>query len=600
MKTTKTVLTVLALLLFFSCRTLQQEPSFFQPESPAGARKVEIPPPSPPDEDLLGQSGPETRQEAQTAGSLLEDKFYDLDLQGGEIKDILLALVRDTEIGLVVAPGVGGQVPVMDLKNVTLKRILSFLLPPLNLEYSWDGSMLHVFPAPLLTRYFSLDYLSATRKGKRQVSFSTRSNEGGGSTGSSSGMGGVSGGAGGGAASGGGMNQSSSEITVDYENSLWKTFSESLQVLIFGSREGAVELAGSDESRNSTAYADAGGRTLIISPETGIVLIRAGRDELNRAADFIERFEGSAQRQVWIEAKIIEVNLFKGYQMGIDWGAVINRGNYYGTLNQRRTLTSPALGFNPGPVSDTDLTSTHGAFQIAFSNNVIDTILDALSRQGNIKVLANPRISTLNNEKAVIRVVREETFFNLQSEIAQGIGGAITAPTINVQIVPIGIVMDIIPQINQEGDIILSINPDISELLEVKRFEVQGAQATQPVIDRRSIDTVAKLKDGQSLVIAGIIKEKKQETIRGIPFLSKLPVIGAAFRRTEQRLEKTELVIFITPRVISGRRGDELSAEEMARIEAAVSPFHLGDTVGLKEGLQGEIRSLKPKKKERD
>jgi MSHA biogenesis protein MshL len=342
------------------------------------------------------------------------------------------------------------------------------------------------------------------------------------------------------------------------------------------------------------------GRQVIISPETGIIAITAFEDQIHKIAKFIETYEGSAHRQVWIEAKILEVNLHKSYQMGIDWGVVANRGGYYGTLDSKRTLTSPAMAFTAGDIENQSLEGSSGVFQFAVSNNVLDVMLDAIARQGNLKVLASPRITALNNEKAVIRVVREEAFFNLQTQISQGIGGNVTAPTINVQVVPIGIVMDIIPQISDDGYIMLSINPDISELLETRRFEVQGAMATQPVIDRRSIDTTAKLRNGQSLVIAGIIKERKNEILKGVPLLYKLPLLGNLFRRTEQRIDRTELVILITPRLHSGKSAQELTLKERQRIRDSLLPMRLGDSLTIEEGLKGEVESLKKKKKQEE
>ncbi|MCP5109091.1 MAG: hypothetical protein GY950_37260, partial [bacterium] len=338
---------------------------------------------------------------------------------------------------------------------------------------------------------------------------------------------------------------------------------------------------------------------LLVSPETGIVLVTAFEDEIKKVAEFIEKYEGSSQRQVWIEARIVEVNLSKAYQMGIDWGAITNTNYFSGTLPSKRSLFSPGMAFTPGNVENQALTDANsGVFQFAVTNNLIDVMLDAISRQGNLKVLASPRISTLNNEKAVIRVVREEVFFNLQTQISQGIGGNVAAPTINVQVVPIGIIMDIVPQISAEGDILLSVNPDISELLEIRRFEVEGALATQPVIDRRSIDTIAKLKDGQTLVIAGIIKERKSQILKGVPFMYKLPLLGNLFRRTEQEVVKTELVIFITPTVHAGKSSRDLTEREKQRIRDAIVPGRLGDTFLLEEGLKGEVSSFKKKKKE--
>jgi MSHA type pilus biogenesis protein MshL len=562
--------------------------------------------PLPPKDDIIKSTLPTLPDVFNTGEkikivSFAEQKTYNLSLKSSDIQSILLALVKNTEIGLIVDAGISGTIPVMDLKNATLKEVLNYILPPLKLKYEWKGKNIHIYKEPLLTRYFKFNYLSAGRTGSRQVAFSTRSGGSNGSSGSSSGSSssGSNNGSSGGSSSGGSGNQSTNEIKVDYKNTIWHTFIESLKVLVFGTLENAnastKTISGGDaEVPTSFAFSDNSGKILIVSPETGIVMMKSFKNDINKVAKFIEKFEGSAQRQVWIEAKIMEVNLNKGYQMGIDWGSLINRNKHYGTLSGKRTLPSQTLSFTPGVISDQGMQSgTAGAFQFAISNNIVDFVIDAISKQGNLKVLASPRVSTLNNEKAVIRVVREEVYFSLETQVSQGVSGNVTAPTINVQVVPIGIVMDIIPQIGDNGEIILSINPDISELLEVKQFSVAGATSMQPVIDRRSIDTIAKIKDGQTLVIAGIIKERKNEVIKGVPFLYKLPIIGNLFRRTEQTIDKTELVILITPHIVSGKIGDELTDNEIERIRRASIPLHLGDVSGTKSGMRGEFYQYK-------
>ncbi len=558
-------------------------------------------PPQPPPEDLLPNTPleEEITHDDEPVSALA--RRYDLELQSGDIRELLRALVKDTDIGLVLDPGVEGTVPVMDLKKVSLLDILDYVLPPLNLGFRWHRQTLHVYRLPMETRFFSMNYLASKRKGSRQVAFSTRSGtqssgsgsgtSAGTSTSSSSGGSGMGNGS-------GGQNQSSSQVDVSYENTIWQTFTDSMRMLVFGTEQGQP-LASEGSSRSgedvprSLAYADTGGRRLIISPETSIVMVTAPREQMKLVERFIEGYQDSAHRQVWIEAKIIEVNLYKGYQMGLDWAGMLNRGGYYGTLGGKRSLSSPGFSFSPGEVENQTMASSNGVFQFALSNNVIDFLLDAMARQGTINVLASPRISTLNNEKAVIRVVREEAFFNLQTDISQGTGGNVTAPTINISVVPIGIVMDIMPQISDDGEIILNVNPDISELHEIKRFEVEGAVATQPVIDRRSIDTVGRVRDGQTLVLAGIIKERKNQLLKGVPFLYKLPLLGNLFRRTEQEVSRTELVIFLTPRVHWGRSAEQLSEEESARIRRLLEPYRIGDSIPLKEGLLGELNSFR-------
>lgn len=612
------------IVILLGCSRASHRPVVIPPVEKAVAAssaQVEIAAPQPPADDILSDELPVLEAVEKKAPYLqYEKRKYNLDLQSGDIKDVLLALIRDTEIGLIIDPGISGAIPVMDLKDANLKEILSYILPPLHLKYQWSGKNLHIFKDPLSTRYFKLDYISASRMGNRQVSFSTRSGSngtgsGGGSNGSGGGSSGSSGSSGGGSSgSGGGSsgeNQSTSQITTSYSNTIWPTFIESIRVLVFGATDAGTATTPATNSNGTTGNSSKGsqeafffkdnlGREVVISPETGIIVVTAFENEITKVANFLESYEGSAQRQVWIEARVIEVNLFQAYQMGVDWGLVINRSKWYGTLDAKRTLPSPAMAFTAGSVENQALSSGTGAFQFAVSNNVLDLMIDAISRQGSLKVLASPRISTLNNEKAVIRVVREEAFFNLQTQISQGVGGNVSAPTIAVQVVPIGIVMDIIPQISENGDIMLSVNPDISELLETRRFEVEGAMATQPVIDRRSIDTVARIKSGETMVIAGIIKERKSEVLKGVPFFQKIPLLGNLFRRTEQRVDRTELIILITPTIHYGKSAEQLTAQERQRIKDAIQPLKLSDAVPIKEGIQGEQTSLKkdPKKEE--
>jgi type II secretory pathway component GspD/PulD (secretin) len=217
--------------------------------------------------------------------------------------------------------------------------------------------------------------------------------------------------------------------------------------------------------------------------------------------------------------------------------------------------------------------------------------INALSRQGQVRVLSSPHISAMNNQKAVIRVVREEVFFTQTSLSSQSVGSTLTTENIENQIVPIGVVLDIIPQIAANGEITLSINPSISELVEIRSFSSKGgtATSTQPVIDRRDLDTVAKVHSGETVLIAGIMRERKGEDLRGVPWLMNLPFVGNVFRRTEQTSSRTELVIFITPTLISGKSMDELIKERNKKLLEMEQPFKLGTVEPIKQGIKGEM-----------
>ncbi len=537
------------------------------------------------------------------------EKKIKVSLESADIKDVLIALVKGTDYSLYIEPGVEGKVEVANLKNITLKEALDYFLPSLSLAYKIEkNKTIHVFRKKFITKVFTFDFIAAKRKGQRRVAFSSRSQLGGmgGGMGGMSGGGGIIGGSGGGTAGGsgggmGGQNESSATVDVKTESSLWKEFIDGLKTILFeGERELGVNQQGSGTEEGGVegiSFSTSDGRRLIVSPQTGIVLITNYPEKLELAEKFISAFSDASKREVWIEAKFIEVVLDKAHQMGINWNSIYTLAGFRGMMPDTQTLVSPTSSFDSGSTTISSVNPSYGIFRFQISNNKIEMLLDALSTQGEIKILSSPRISTLNNQKAIIRVVREEAFFSTQTQVTTGVAGSVTAPSINVQVVPIGIVMDIIPQISADGSIILSINPDISQLVGIKKFESQGASAMQPIIDRRSIDTIVKVKDGQTVVLGGIMEERKQEILRGIPVLMHLPFVGSLFRRTEQEIKKTELVILITPHILKGKRIDELTEQEKRRVREAVKPFHLTDIVPLDEGLRGEVKGKEKKKK---
>jgi type II secretory pathway component GspD/PulD (secretin) len=285
------------------------------------------------------------------------------------------------------------------------------------------------------------------------------------------------------------------------------------------------------------------------------------------------------------------VTLSRDYQLGVNWSAILNPTSHFsGLLPSGNGVAQPSVGLSTGSVQDQNLNPSLGSFQYAISNSKVGMIIDSLSRQGQLRVLSSPHISALNNQKAVIRVVREEVYFTETSLVSQSVGPTVTTEDIENEIVPIGVVLDIIPQIAPDGEITLSINPSISELVEVRTFSSsQGnAVSTQPVIDRRDLDTVAKVHSGETVVIAGIMREQKSEDLRGVPWLMHLPFVGSAFRRTEQSSQRTELVIFITPTLITEKSAADLTEEETQKLKKMEQPFKLGTVEPVKEGLKGE------------
>ena len=455
--------------------------------------------------------------------------------------------------------------------------------------------MLKVNQPGMQTRLFYLNYIAASRTGKRDMRMSSRSQSGGGGSGGTggSGTGGATGGNGqsNSGASGGSTTENQSTIITTNNSEVWTDLRLGLESIIFPSGRPETAAHQEDAGPITSAGRDAAGHRILINPQAGVIMVHAEPAVLDEAARYIEAVEGSVQRQVLIEARIVEVTLSKDHQLGVDWAAALNPSGFMGMLGSALGVTNPSIGVSTGSVLNQNVNPSMGRSQYSIGNGKVGMVIDALSRQGQLRVLSSPHISALNNQKAVIRVVREEVFFTQTSLVSQSVGPTVTTENIENLIVPIGVVLDIIPQIAADGEITLSINPSISELVEVRTFSsTEGAAvSTQPVIDRRDLDTVAKVHSGETVLIAGIMRERKSEDLRGVPWLMHLPFLGSFFRRTEQASVRTELVIFITPTVISGKRMQELTEEENRKLKEMEQPFKLGTIEPAKQGIKGEL-----------
>jgi len=540
----------------------------------------------------LPASGQQT--ESAVPGDAKDKPRFTLNIKDTNLRDVLLLLTRNSPYSLVVDPGIDRTVPVLDLKNVTLEEALQSVLPGLDLTYSLEGNLLRIRKPGMQTRLFYMNYIAAARSGKRDMRLSSRSQTGStggagnlGSSGSTTGGYGQSG-SGGGAGS---ASENESTIITTNTSEVWNDLKLGLESILFPGE--MPETASRQEGVGpvTTASRDAAGRRLLINPQAGLIMIHAEEPTLNEAASYIEAVEGSVQRQVLIEARVVEVSLSKDHQLGINWAAVLNPSGFAGQLGSAFGVNNPSIGFNSGSASNQNVNASAGRFLYSIGNGKVGMVIDALSRQGQVRVLSSPHISALNNQKAVIRVVREEVFFAQKSLVSQNVGATVTTEDIENQVVPIGVVLDIIPQIAANGEITLSINPSISELVESRTFSTPegNAVSTQPVIDRRDLDTVAKVHSGETVLIAGIMRERKWEDLRGVPWLMNLPYVGNAFRRTEQSTSRTELVIFITPTLISGKSMDQLTQEENRKLSEMEKPFKLGTVEPIRQGLKGEL-----------
>lgn len=463
------------------------------------------------------------RQQTPTAPR----RLYSLSARDASVRDVLLTFGKSTDVGFVLGPDVEGKVTV-DLKQLTLEEVLSSLLTPIGLVFEREGNVVRVSKPQISTRIFTLNYISSARSGTSSLS-ATGSTGNGVGAGAGAGAAGVTGAQAGQAFGGGGSSAggSTSSVSATDNVDLWGELQRTLSGFL--SKDGNV----------------------LVNRTAGLIAVTDYPANTARVGQYIDLLQGSVQRQVMIEAKIVEVTLSRNFSAGIDWSLVPS------------AFSVPFLGSMKGALTDgaiaTQKLATAGtAFQAGASiRGGFQAILHALDQQGKVSILSSPRVSTLNNQKAVIKVATDDVFFSqtTQRETQTGVVTQLVTPNTITE----GIVLDVTPQIGEDA-ITMNIHPSITERL----GQVTSPSGdVVPVVAVRATDTVVRVKDGQTVVIGGLMEQRSSRNRSGVPGLQRAPGIGRAFRNADDQDTKVELVILLTPTVIVGHRGNELTPREL-------------------------------------
>ena len=283
-----------------------------------------------------------------------------------------------------------------------------------------------------------------------------------------------------------------------------------------------------------------GGRRVVVSPQAGLATIRAYPHEIRAARDFLSAAEQSLQRQVILEARIIEVSLNESYQQGVDWSRITSR------IGSGVT----EFGFSGGSV---DAPSLGGVFGLQFQNQTFNGMIEMLSTQGNVQVLSNPRVTATNNQKAVIKIGEDEYFVTDVSTTT--ITGTATTSTPNVQLTPFfsGIALDVTPQISDDGSVTLHIRPSVTETREQEKIIRLNNETLALPLARSNIresDTIIRARDGEVVIIGGLMQTSYSDEVSQVPVLGSIPGLGELFKNRRQREVKKELVIMLRPTVV--------------------------------------------------
>ena len=499
---------------------------------------------------------------------LMSEGRYTLTVQNADLVGILLGLAHDLPINVVVEPGVTGKVDA-DLKNASLLDLLQQLVIARGYEYEIEGRTVRIYATDRETRTWQIDYPSTRQSGESQFSVSGAVAQSSSSSSSSSSS----------ASSTGSKSQdtSTSGITTEQALDFWGEIERGVRLLVEGS-DVVPETPAADGEVASAAPIGAaapGGRRVLVSRQAGLLLVTAPGAVLDEVDHYLELAARSLGRQVLIDTRIVEVTLGDELDLGLDVefspgldGAVGQ--NPVGTIV--RAITGGLTRDNAIASADLAPVLTTGGFTFGIATDTIGVMLTALARQSDVRVVSTPSIATLNNHKAIVKVVRNEVFFIAETEVSVVANvGQSAVTTFNPTITPVGVTLDVTPQISENGDVTLHVHPSVSEIVEVREQPLvagQTASGSLPVVNLRETDSVVRVRDGETLVIGGLIQTRDLDIEKKVPLLGDIPWLGQLFRQSDVAEIRSELVIFLAPTVLDAPTIRRVDRDSRERLEA--------------------------------
>ncbi|EGR2555845.1 pilus (MSHA type) biogenesis protein MshL [Vibrio alginolyticus] len=454
-------------------------------------------------------------------------KRFRIQANAVDARSFFASLVKGTEYSVAIHPSVQGNITV-NLSDVTLDEVLNVVQNMYGYDVVKSGKVIQIYPAGMRTVTIPVDYLQFKRSGRSLTSIVTgsvtsagTSNSGGSSDSSDS------------SDSNNGNNNDSSTTSTGGTRIETITESDFWPML----QQAVANLIGSGK-----------GQSVVVTPQAGVITVRAFPDDIREVREFLGVSQERMQRQVILEAKILEVTLNDGYQQGINWSNLsASIGNSGSIVVNRPASALPPL--------DAIGTLLGGQTNVTISDGNFNAVLSFMSTQGDLNVLSSPRITAANNQKSVIKVGTDEYFV---TELSSNAGNGENSNAVpEVELTPFfsGISLDVTPQVDNKGNVFLHVHPAVIEVTEeVKQLNLGGDfQNIQLPLAKSSIresDSVIRAKDGDVVVIGGLMKQQNRELVSKVPFLGDVPALGHLFRNVNNVTEKTELVILLKPTVV--------------------------------------------------
>jgi general secretion pathway protein D len=505
---------------------------------------------------------------------------YSVVVANQPVRDVLLAMARETRVNFDIHPGIEGRIN-LNAIDQTLKQILTRIARQVDVRWESDGQTITVMPDTPYLRTYKIDYVNMSRDVTGTIGVQSQVVAPPSATGVSAGS--------------AGQNTSLLKVDATARNRFWETLEKNLkdllretdkqfpegssETVVSGRRQATGEAAGAPRlgatgatgnvvaspgtsgygtpaaPADTTASGEIAERRLtfreaasvIVNSETGIVSVRATSRQHEKVAEFVASVLGAARRQVLIEATVVEVVLNDNYQTGVDWSALGLNGLGY-------SFTQSMIGANLGsaPFFAIEYSNPNGPGGRNLSSTV--KLLDSF---GNTRVLSSPKIMAVNNQTAVLKVVDNRVYFTVQAQVTPGNNNQapIVAYTTTQNVVPVGFVMNVTPQIADNDVVVLNVRPTVSRILGFVKdpnpdLARVGVINNVPEIQSREFESVLRVPSGQIAILGGLMHDSFEGKRDGVPLLSRLPFVGDAVSYRNDTSRKSELVIFLRPIVV--------------------------------------------------
>lgn len=497
------------------------------------------------------------------------EQRFDLNVSNAPANQVFMAIVSGTRYSMIVHPEVTGAVSV-NLKDVTIGEALDALRELYGYEYKLQGNRIFIHPVSMQSRVFQVNYLTSLRQGRSNTRVTsgsiTTANPAGTNPAAAAGSQPLP--------TGASSTQSldGSMVTTSNRSDFWSELETAIKAIIGGGQ---------------------GGRSVVISPQAGLLVVRAMPGELRDVENFLRASRVTVERQVMLEAKILEVQLSEGAQAGINWAAFNKHGDHgfsVGADPERFNVPGSSLpGVRPGSIATTAGAAATlgqvlarpfgGILGLAFQTGSFAALLSFLDTQGSVQVLSSPRIATINNQKAVLKVGTDEFFVTNVTTTSSTTGSSTTtSPSITVQPFFSGIALDVTPQIDEDGNIILHVRPSVSSVTEKTKNLDLGTLGTFTLPLASSAinesDTIVRVRDGNVVAIGGLMQQTQNDGTSKVPGVGDVASgLGGLFRHGNKSLTKRELVVLIKPTVIhSDKQWQEDLERTRDRFQGMVPP----------------------------